>query len=169
VKAALVREFGGPECLVPTDVADAVAGHGEVLVRVAACGVNNVDLQIRRGARARLPLPHICGGEVAVCRTVAAGQELLAPTVTRRLIETFLSTSRAPTLEGLTERERQVLELIGQGFSNREIADHFVISEATVKTHVNRVFSKLQLGDRVQAVVLAYESGLVQPRRGLGR
>jgi len=70
VKAALVREFGGPECLVPTDVADAVAGHGEVLVRVAACGVNNVDLQIRRGARARLPLPHICGGEVA--GTVAA-------------------------------------------------------------------------------------------------
>jgi DNA-binding NarL/FixJ family response regulator len=102
-------------------------------------------------------------------RTVAAGEELLAPTITRRLIEAFLSKSRAPVrshgLEQLTERERQVLELIGRGLSNREIADHFVISEATVKTHVNRVFSKLELRDRVQAVVLAYESGLVEPTR----
>ncbi len=101
-------------------------------------------------------------------RTVAAGEELLAPTVTRRLIETFLSMSPAmPThgLEELTERERQVLELIGRGLSNHEIAEHFVISQATVKTHVNRVFSKLQLRDRVQAVVLAYESGLVRPTR----
>ena len=102
-------------------------------------------------------------------RTIAAGEELLAPTVTRRLIETFLSTSRPAAtiygLENLTDRERQVLELIGRGLSNREIANHFVISEATVKTHVNRVFSKLQLRDRVQAVVLTYESGLVQPTR----
>ena len=102
-------------------------------------------------------------------RTIAAGEELLAPTVTRRLIETFLSTSRPPAtsygLENLTDRERQVLELIGRGLSNSEIANHLVISEATVKTHVNRVFSKLQLRDRVQAVVLTYESGLVQPTR----
>jgi DNA-binding NarL/FixJ family response regulator len=102
-------------------------------------------------------------------RTIAAGEELLAPTVTRRLIETFLSTSRPPAtsygLENLTDRERQVLELIGRGLSNSEIANRFVISEATVKTHVNRVFSKLQLRDRVQAVVLTYESGLVQPTR----
>jgi DNA-binding NarL/FixJ family response regulator len=100
-------------------------------------------------------------------RTIAAGEELLAPTVTRRLIETFLGRSASPMatpeLEQLTERERQVLELIGRGLSNREIADHFVLSEATVKTHVNRVFTKLQLRDRVQAVVLAYESGLVRP------
>jgi DNA-binding NarL/FixJ family response regulator len=102
-------------------------------------------------------------------RTIAAGEELLAPTVTRRLIETFLSTSRPAAtsygLENLTDRERQVLELIGRGLSNSEIANRFVISEATVKTHVNRVFSKLQLRDRVQAVVLTYESGLVQPTR----
>jgi DNA-binding NarL/FixJ family response regulator len=102
-------------------------------------------------------------------RTIAGGEELLAPTVTRRLIETFLSTSRPPAtsygLENLTDRERQVLELIGRGLSNSEIANRFVISEATVKTHVNRVFSKLQLRDRVQAVVLTYESGLVQPTR----
>jgi DNA-binding NarL/FixJ family response regulator len=100
-------------------------------------------------------------------RTIAAGEELLAPTVTRRLIETFLGRSPpamvVPEFERLTERERQVLELIGKGFSNREIADHFVLSEATVKTHVNRVFSKLRLRDRVQAVVYAYESGLVCP------
>ena len=88
--------------------------------------------------------------------------------VTRRLIETFLAVSPATPVHGLeelTERERQVLELIGRGLSNHEIADHFVISQATVKTHVNRVFSKLQLRDRVQAVVLAYESGLVRPTR----
>lgn len=65
MKSALLTRFGGPECLVSTNVADPAPGHGEVLVRVAACGVNNVDLQIRRGARARLRLPHICGGEVA--------------------------------------------------------------------------------------------------------
>ena len=101
-------------------------------------------------------------------RTIAAGEELLAPSVTRRLIETFLSTSRTIPghgLEELTDRERQVLELIGRGLSNREIAEHLVISQATVKTHVNRVFSKLRLRDRVQAVVLAYDSGLVQPTR----
>jgi NADPH:quinone reductase-like Zn-dependent oxidoreductase len=65
MKAVLIREFGGPECLSYGTVPDPVPGYGEVVVRVAACGVNNVDLQIRRGARAQLPLPHICGGEVA--------------------------------------------------------------------------------------------------------
>jgi len=103
-------------------------------------------------------------------RTVATGEELLAPSVTRRLIETILSGPSAAAghgLEELTERERQVLELIGRGLSNGEIAEHLVISQATVKTHVNRVFSKLQLRDRVQAVVLAYESGLVRATRPL--
>ena len=65
MKAVLIREFGGPECLSNDVVSDPVPAYGEVVVRVAACGVNNVDLQIRRGARAQLPLPHICGGEVA--------------------------------------------------------------------------------------------------------
>jgi DNA-binding NarL/FixJ family response regulator len=101
-------------------------------------------------------------------RTVAAGDALLAPNITRRLVEEFVRRPRPgqavpPQLEELTEREREVLQLIAQGLSNGEIATRLFISEATVKTHVNRVFQKLDLRDRVQAVVLAYETGLVQP------
>jgi DNA-binding NarL/FixJ family response regulator len=101
-------------------------------------------------------------------RTIAAGDALLAPTITRRLVEGFVRRPRPghavpPQVEELTVREREVLLSIAQGRSNREIADQFVISEATVKSHVNRIFSKLDLRDRVQAVVLAYESGLVAP------
>jgi DNA-binding NarL/FixJ family response regulator len=104
---------------------------------------------------------------VDAVRTVADGESLLAPTVTRRLVEEFVrrpppGQAVPPELEELTEREREVLTLIARGLSNGEIAAEFVVSEATVKTHVNRVFSKLQLRDRVQAVVLAYESGLVR-------
>jgi DNA-binding NarL/FixJ family response regulator len=105
---------------------------------------------------------------VEAVHTVAAGEELLAPSVTRRLIEEYVRRpppgNRVPfELADLTEREREVLELIGRGLSNSEIAERLVVSEATVKTHVNRVFSKLDLRDRVQAVVLAYETGIVRP------
>jgi DNA-binding NarL/FixJ family response regulator len=105
---------------------------------------------------------------VEAVRTVAAGDALLAPSVTRRLVEDYVRRPPPggqvpPELAGLTEREREVLTLIARGLTNAEIAASFVVSEATVKTHVNRVFSKLRLRDRVQAVVLAYESGLVQP------
>ena len=101
-------------------------------------------------------------------RTVAAGEALLAPSVTRRLVEDFVrrpppgeaSTER---LADLTDREREVLTLIGRGRSNAEIAGELYVSGATVKTHVNRILSKLGLRDRVQAVVLAYETGLVRP------
>ncbi|MGH2934243.1 MAG: response regulator [Gaiellaceae bacterium] len=101
-------------------------------------------------------------------RTVANGEALLAPTVTRRLVEQFVrrpppGQDVPPAVADLTEREREVLRLIARGRSNSEIAAELVIGEATVKTHVNRIFSKLELRDRVQAVVLAYESGLVQP------
>jgi DNA-binding NarL/FixJ family response regulator len=100
-------------------------------------------------------------------RTVAAGEALLAPSVTRRLIESFVRRQPAPihpaALEQLTAREREVLELVARGLSNAEIAEKLVLSEATVKTHVAHVLDKLQLRDRVQAVVCAYESGLVQP------
>jgi DNA-binding NarL/FixJ family response regulator len=101
-------------------------------------------------------------------RVVAAGEALLAPTVTRRLISEFarLKPRPAPAALGeLTPRETAVLRLVAEGLSNREIADRLVVSDETVKTHVSRVLTKLGLRDRTQAVVAAYESGLVAPRR----
>ncbi len=104
---------------------------------------------------------------VAAVRLVAAGEALLAPSVTRRVIERFAQrpgrAARPDLLAGLTEREREVLTLVARGESNAEIAQRLVLGEATVKTHVSRVLAKLGLRDRVQAVVHAYETGLVQP------
>jgi DNA-binding NarL/FixJ family response regulator len=104
---------------------------------------------------------------VEAIRIVASGDALLAPSITRRLIEEF---SRRPELAGpppelaeLTEREREVLVLMARGYSNAEIAEQLFVAETTVKTHVGRVLHKLRLRDRAQAVVVAYESGLVQP------
>jgi len=102
-------------------------------------------------------------------RVVAAGEALLAPTVTRRLISEFArlrprpDTAPAAALGTLTPRETQVLRLVAEGLSNPEIAARLVVTEETVKTHVSRVLSKLGLRDRTQAVVTAYESGLVVP------
>jgi DNA-binding NarL/FixJ family response regulator len=104
---------------------------------------------------------------IAAVRVVAAGDGLIAPTITKRLIEQFARTAPAstppPGLEELTPREVEVLTLMARGQSNGEIADELVISEATVKTHVKRVLAKLDARDRVQAVVIAYEAGLVTP------
>ena len=103
-------------------------------------------------------------------RVVAAGDALLAPTVTRRLISEFArlrpnaGARSAAGLAALTPRETQVLRLVAEGLSNPEIAARLVVTEETVKTHVSRVLSKLGLRDRTQAVVTAYESGLVVPR-----
>jgi DNA-binding NarL/FixJ family response regulator len=102
-------------------------------------------------------------------RVVAAGEALLAPNITRRLIAEFVRRPEAPStdapeLTDLTTREREVLALVGRGLSNHEIADELVISPATAKTHVSRVMSKLDARDRAQLVVLAYESGLVEPQ-----
>ena len=99
---------------------------------------------------------------------VTSGEALLAPEITRRLIEDYVGRpppgARTPSgLDELTARELEVLELIARGLSNGEIAAQLVVSEATVKTHVNRILAKLGLRDRVQAVVLGYESGLVRP------
>jgi DNA-binding NarL/FixJ family response regulator len=107
-------------------------------------------------------------------RVVAEGEALLAPRLTRRLIEAFVERERtAPTpvtegdrLEELTPREREVLALVGRGLSNAEIADELVLSPLTAKTHVARLFSKLDARDRAQLVVLAYETGLVVPGEG---
>jgi DNA-binding NarL/FixJ family response regulator len=102
-------------------------------------------------------------------RVVAAGEALLAPAVTRRLIDEFAQRPAAATpppaaLATLTRRETQVLRLVAEGLSNPEIAARLVVSEETVKTHVSHVLTKLGLRDRTQAVVTAYESGLVVPR-----
>ncbi|GAA4074632.1 DNA-binding NarL/FixJ family response regulator [Nonomuraea soli] len=99
-------------------------------------------------------------------RVIAAGEALLAPGVTKRLIREFAQLkprANPVVLEGLTPRETQVLRLVAEGLSNPEIADRLVVTEETVKTHVSRVLNKLGLRDRTQAVVLAYESGLVVP------
>ena len=111
---------------------------------------------------------------VQAVRVVAAGEALLAPSVTKRLISDFSAARAAKAMEEnppagldeLTTREMEVFKLIARGMSNNEIATELVVSETTVKTHVARILMKLGLRDRVQAVVLAYESGLVQPGAG---
>jgi DNA-binding NarL/FixJ family response regulator len=106
---------------------------------------------------------------VDAIRVVAAGDALLAPSVTRRLLDRFASrlpdpaATRPAALDTLTARELEVLGLVARGMSNAEIAEHLVVSETTVKTHVGRLLFKLDLRDRVQAVVLAYETGIVRP------
>jgi DNA-binding NarL/FixJ family response regulator len=107
---------------------------------------------------------------VAAVRIVASGEALLAPAVTRAVIEEFTrqppapTTTPSPALRELTPREREVLDLLARGLSNPEICQELVISEATAKTHVARILQKLDLRDRVQAVIYAYEAGLVTPR-----
>jgi DNA-binding NarL/FixJ family response regulator len=110
---------------------------------------------------------------IAAVRVVAAGEALLAPSVTRRLIADFARQRPAPRrgapalrLNALTPRETEVLELIARGLSNAEIAGKLVLAEQTVKTHIGRVLHKLDLRDRAQAVVFAYEAGLVAPGDG---
>jgi DNA-binding NarL/FixJ family response regulator len=106
---------------------------------------------------------------VDAIKVVAAGDALLAPSVTRRLLDRFAASlpdpaaARPAALDSLTARELQVLGLVARGMSNAEIAEHLVVSETTVKTHVGRLLFKLDLRDRVQAVVLAYETGIVRP------
>ncbi|XVS63578.1 response regulator [Actinosynnema sp. CA-299493] len=123
---------------------------------------------LRAGASGFL-LKHAPASELlAAVRVVARGDALLAPSVTKRLIEDFVKAQpvrvvKPAALSALTERETEVLRLIAQGLSNGEIAAHLVLAEQTVKTHVSRVLMKLGVRDRAQAVIAAYESGLVVP------
>ena len=128
---------------------------------------------LRAGASGFLLKDATADDLVAAVRIVAAGEALLAPTVTRRLIEEFASQPRRDRprpdqLASLTARELEVAKLIARGLSNGEIADTLVLAEQTVKTHVGRILTKLDLRDRAQVVVAAYESGLVTPGEGHG-
>jgi DNA-binding NarL/FixJ family response regulator len=123
---------------------------------------------IRAGASGFLLKDVVPAQLVEAIRVVAAGDALLAPSVTRRLLDRFAQTlpgdeGPSPELSSLTERELEVLELVARGLSNAELATRLFVSETTVKTHVSSVLRKLDLRDRVQAVVLAYEAGLVRP------
>jgi DNA-binding NarL/FixJ family response regulator len=127
---------------------------------------------LRAGASGFLLKDAQPGDLLSAVRAIAAGEAVVAPRVTRRLLESY--AHRLPAngaadpaartrLEQLTARELEVLEMVARGLSNAEIAERFVLSEATVKTHVGRILSKLELRDRVQIVVYAYENGLVSP------
>ena len=123
---------------------------------------------LRAGASGFLLKDATAAELVHAVRVVAAGEALLAPSVTRRLIADFARQPRLgpavqPALGALTPRETEVLRLIAHGLSNTEISDTLVIAEQTTKTHVGRILAKLDLRDRAQAVVLAYETGLVTP------
>jgi DNA-binding NarL/FixJ family response regulator len=127
---------------------------------------------LRAGASGFLLKDVLPGELLAAIRAVHSGDAVVAPSTTRRLLDRFAPMLPAgeepapPKLSALTEREREVLLNVAQGLSNAEIADRLFLSEATVKTHVGRILMKLELRDRVQAVVLAYETGLVKARRG---
>ena len=110
---------------------------------------------------------------IAGIKVIAEGDSLLSPSVTRRLINEFAHTSASPAeadpsgkLESLTEREMEVLQLVSKGLSNQEIADEFVLSEGTIKTHVRRILAKLEVRNRTQAVIFAYNAGIIQHDSG---
>jgi DNA-binding NarL/FixJ family response regulator len=122
---------------------------------------------IRAGASGFLVKDTEPGELVQAVRVVALGDALLSPSVTRQLIAEFAARAKEPGtpegLDDLTDREREVVALVGEGLSNDEIAERLVISPATAKTHVSRAMGKLRARDRAQLVVIAYESGLVRP------
>jgi DNA-binding NarL/FixJ family response regulator len=144
-------------------------GDGARVLILATFGLDDYVYEALRAGASGFMLKDAPPEELlAAIEVIARGDALIAPAVTRSVIAEFVRRSPAPSspppvLEGLTEREREVLELLARGLSNAEIADRLVVSAGTVKTHVAHVLSKLGLRDRVQAVILAYESGIVAP------
>jgi len=150
------------------------SGSGPRVLILTTFDLDEYIVQALRAGASGFLLKDVPPEELAAAiRVVAAGDALLAPSITRRLLDRFASTLTVPGeptrpagFADLTERELEVFTLVGRGLSNQEIADELVLGETTVKTHVSRVFSKLELRDRVQAVVLAYETGIVRPGEG---
>jgi DNA-binding NarL/FixJ family response regulator len=150
------------------------SGSGSRVLILTTFDLDEYIVQALRAGASGFLLKDVPPEELAAAiRVVAAGDALLAPSITRRLLDRFASTFTVPGepqrpagFADLTERELEVFTLVGRGLSNQEIADELVLGETTVKTHVSRVFSKLELRDRVQAVVLAYETGIVRPGEG---
>jgi DNA-binding NarL/FixJ family response regulator len=146
-----------------------VGGAPRVLVLTTFDADEYVVEALRAGASGFLLKDVTPTDFAAAIRIVAAGEALLAPAVTRRLLDRFAERlppsdeTRDAALRDLTERELEVLRLMARGLANREIAERLVLAEPTVKTHVSHVLDKLDLRDRAQAVVLAYEAGLVRP------
>ena len=144
-----------------------ISGPARVLILTTFDLDDYVYEALRAGASGFLLKDAPAADLINAVRVVAAGEALLAPTVTRRLITEFAKRTSSPArpaaLNALTPRETDVLRLIARGRSNQEIAADLVLAEQTVKTHVSRVLTKLDLRDRAQAVMFAYESGLVVP------
>jgi DNA-binding NarL/FixJ family response regulator len=149
---------------------DPLTQHSRVVVLTTYDSDEFVYEALRAGASGFLLKDAPAEELVSAIRVVAAGDALLSPSITRRLIEEFAKRPVPATppaqLEGLTGREIEVLKLVSRGLSNAEIAIELYVGEGTVKTHVSHLLTKLQLRDRVQAVVVAYESGLVQAGGG---
>ncbi len=148
---------------------EAAGGHRPAVLMLTTFDADEyVHDALRAGANGFLLKDAAPADLIAAVRVVAEGEALLAPRITRRLLERF-AAQRPPVnrhalrLADLTEREREILVLVGQGRANGEIADELFIAEQTVKTHVSRIFTKLGLRDRIQAVILAYDAGLVEP------
>ena len=154
--------------LILADAPDNGGGAPHVLMLTTFDVDDYVYDALRMGASGFLLKDALAEELLSAVRVVAAGEALLAPSVTKRLIEQFAQSGVRPALSrepliGLTDRELEVMTLIGRGFSNQEIAADLFIAQQTVKTHVSKILAKLNLRDRVQAVVLAYDTGLVEP------
>jgi DNA-binding NarL/FixJ family response regulator len=158
----------GTDGIAATRAIRAAASAPRVLILTTFDLDEYVYSGLRAGASGFLLKDALAAELVSAVRVVASGEAVVAPTVTRRLIERFIGDGPEPArpqldaLDILTAREREVLTLVARGLANAEIARRLFLSEGTVKTHVSRVLAKLGLRDRLQAVILAYETGLIR-------